>query len=81
MQDFYIRKIIQHRVKIDNDKVESGIVHGMIIGHDLMLQLGPLVDFNHQVIQLYGVTGHMKETRGLLGQSDLSNHNMHNVII
>ena len=32
-------------------KGKSGIGYGMIIGNDLMLQLGLLVDFKHEVLQ------------------------------
>ena len=41
----------------------------MIIGHDLMLQLGLLSEFKHQVLQWDGVTVPMKEPSGLLGKS------------
>ena len=40
MLEFSIRKIIEHRFHVDNDKGELGIGYDMIIGCDLMLQLG-----------------------------------------
>ena len=42
----------------------------MIIGRDLMVQLGLVVDFKSQFFQWDGTTVHMKETSGLLGKSD-----------
>ena len=39
----------------------------MIIGRDLMVQLGLMADFKRQVLQWDGATVHMKEPRILLG--------------
>ena len=44
----------------------------MIIGRDLMVQLGMTANFKRQVLQ-WGVDNvHTKEPSGLLGQSDLT---------
>ena len=53
----------------------------MIIGRDLMVQLGLLADFKRQVLQLEGVTVTMKEPRGLIGQTDINSCEMLEVVI
>ena len=40
MPDFSISNIINHRSYVNNDKVELDIGYGMIIGRDLMIQIG-----------------------------------------
>ena len=40
MLELSIRNIIEHQFHVDNDKGESGIGYDMIIGRDLMVQLG-----------------------------------------
>ena len=53
----------------------------MIIGHDLMLQLGLTEDFKRQALQWDGATVLMKEPIGLIGKPDLSKREIHNVVI
>ena len=53
----------------------------MIIGHDLMVQLGLASGFKHQVLQWDGTTVHMKESSNFLGQSDLTKHEIREVVI
>ena len=53
----------------------------MIIGRDLMLHLGLTVDFKRQVLQWDGTTVNMKESRNLLGQSDLTKREMREVVM
>ena len=53
----------------------------MIIGRDLMVQLGLSDDFKRQVLQWYGATVHMKDPRSLLGQSNLTKSEMHEVVM
>ena len=67
MTEFSISKIINHCFHVDNNKSESGIGYDMIIGRDLMVQLGLTEDFQRQVIQWDGATVHMKEPSILLG--------------
>ena len=81
MPGFSRRKIIEHPFHVDNDKGESGIGYDIIIGHDLMVQLGPLADFKRQVLQWDGVKVTMKEPIGLLGKSYLTIQEMRKVII
>ena len=50
MPEFYISKIILHRFHVDNNEDESGIVYDMVIGRDLMVQLGLLSDFTLKVL-------------------------------
>ena len=70
MTEFSSSKIIEHHFHVDNRKVESSIVYAMIIGSDLMVQLGLAANFNHQVLQWYDATVPMKEPINLLGKSD-----------
>ena len=53
----------------------------MIIGCDLMVQLGLLDVFKFQVLQWDGATAPTKEPSCLLGQTDLTSCNMHQVIM
>ena len=53
----------------------------MIICHDLMVKLGLSDDFKRQLLQFYGVTVPMKEPSGLLGKSDLTSHEMSEVVM
>ena len=56
MPEFSIRNIIPHRFNADSNEGESGIGYDIIIGRDLMVQLGLLADSNNQVLQWNGVT-------------------------
>ena len=53
--------IIQHRFHVDNYIGESGIVYDMIIGHNLIVQLGLSANFQRQTFQWNGVTVPMKK--------------------
>ena len=53
----------------------------MIIGHYLMVKLGLTDKFKHKVLQWDGATVYMKELRGLIGKSDLTKHDMHEVVM
>ena len=53
----------------------------MIIGRDLMVQLGLTDDFNRQVLQCDGATVHLKEPRNLIGRSDLTKREMRDVVM
>ena len=48
---FYSSKIINHRFHVYNEKGESGIGYAMIIGRDLIVQLGQTAEFKCKVIQ------------------------------
>ena len=65
--EFYISKIILHLFHFDSNEVKLGIGYDMIIGRDLMVQLGLLGDFKHQVLQLDGVTIPIKEPISMIG--------------
>ena len=54
MPELSSSKIINHRFHVDNDKIESSIWYDMIIGLDLMVQLGLTTKFKRQVLQWYG---------------------------
>ena len=53
----------------------------MIIGRDLMVQLGLTANFKRQFLQWYGATVYMKQPSGLLGQSYLTKRNMREVVM
>ena len=81
MPSFSSSKIILHHFYIDNNEGESGIGYDMIIGRDLMVQLGLLVDFKRQLLQWYGLTVPMKEPSGLIGQIDITSCEMCEVVM
>ena len=53
----------------------------MIIGRDLMVKLGLTTKFKRQVLQWYVVTVHMKESRNLLGKSNITKREMCEVVM
>ena len=53
----------------------------MIIVRDIMVQICLTSDFKCQVIQWDGATVHMKEPSGLIGQSDLTNRDLREVVM
>ena len=53
----------------------------MIIGCDLMVQLGLMADFKRQFFQWGGATVTMKDPSGLLGKHDLSKHEIREVFM
>ena len=53
----------------------------MIIGRDLMVQLGMTADFKFQFLQWDGTTLHMKDPSGLLGQSDITKRKMREMVM
>ena len=72
MSDFLSSKIINHHFRVNNDKGESGIRYEIIIGCDLMVNLVLTADSDHQVVQWYGATIHMKEPSSFIGKFDLT---------
>ena len=74
-------KIINHRFHVDNKKSDSGIGYDMIIGHDLIVQIGLTADFKRQVLQWGGSTVNMKEPSSFLGKFDLTKREMHKVVM
>ena len=81
MLEFSVSNIINHSFHVDNYEGKSGIGYDIIIGRDLMVQLGSTANFKRQVLQWGGTTVHMKESRKLLGQSDLTNREMREVVM
>ena len=66
MPDFSNSKIIEYHFHVKTYKGKLGIGYGMIIGRDLMVQLGLSADFKHQILQWHGVTLPMKEPSSLI---------------
>ena len=81
MPEFSSSKIFNHRFHVDIDKGKSVMGYDMIIGRDLMVQLGLTADFKREVLQCNGATVHMKEPRILLGQSNLTKREMREVVM
>ena len=81
MTEFSSRNIINHHFHVKNNKGESGIGYDMIIGRELMVQLGLTVNFKHQFLQWDGATLHMKEPRGLIGKSNLNKRDMRKLVM
>ena len=81
MLEFSGSKIIDHCFHIENNEGESGIGYDMIIGRDMMVQLGLTTNFKHQLLQWDGTTVHMKDPRNLLGQSDPTKLEMSEVVM
>ena len=74
-------RIINHCFHVYNDEGESGICYDMIIGRDLMVQLGFTAYFKLQFLQWDVTTVHIKESRNLLEQSDLTKRKMREVVM
>ena len=53
----------------------------MIIGRELMVQLGPPAEFKHQVLQWDGVTVPMKDPIGMIGKLDITSRYMCEVVM
>ena len=81
MLDFSSSKIISHQFHVDHNEGESGISFEMIIGRDLMVQLGILAEFKHKILQWDGAKVPMKEPSCMLGKTDITSHEMCEVVI
>ena len=53
----------------------------MIIGHDLMVQLGLKAEFGHKILEWDDTVVPMNDPVNLLGQTDLTKRNMGEVVI
>ena len=81
MPEFSNSKTINHHFHVDNNKGESGIGYDMIIGHELMVQLGLTDNFKRQLLQWDGATVHMKEQSSLIWKSDLTKCDVRDVVM
>ena len=81
MLELSTSRIINQRFHVDNDERELGIGYDTIIGRDLMVQLGLTTKFKRQVIQWDGAIVYMKESRNLLGKSNLTKREMREVVM
>ena len=81
MPEFCVNKITNHRFHVDNYEGELGISYYMIIGRDLMVQLGLTADFKRQFLQWDGTNVHMKEPSNLIGQTDLTKREICEVVM
>ena len=81
MSESSSRNIIYQHFHVDSDKTESGIGYVMIIGRDLMVQLGLSSNFKLKVLKWDGEPVPVKELSDLLGKSDLTSCEMCEVVI
>ena len=81
MPEFSSSNIKVHRFHVDNNKGELGIGYDMIIGHDLVVQLGLTANFKRQVLQWDGAAVPMKYPIELLGKQYLTSSEMHDVVM
>ena len=81
MLEYFSSKIMNDCLHVDNNNGELDIVYDMIIGHELMVQLGLMDDFKRQILQLNGITLHMKDPRIFLGKSNLTKRKMRKVVM
>ena len=81
MPKFSISRIIAHRFHVYNDKVILGIGYDMIVGCDLMIQLGLSSDFKLQVLKWDGLTAPTKDPSGMIGKTDLTSCEMRKVVM
>ena len=81
MPEFSSRKIINHYFHANNDYCKSSIAYDMLIGRDMMVQLGLTDKFKYKVLQWDVTTVHMKEPSGLLRQSVLTKYKIYKVVI
>ena len=81
MPEFSSSKIINHHFHVNNNKGDLGIGYSMIIGRDLMVQIGLTANFKHQFLQWGGATVHMKEPNSMIGQSNIHKYEMGEVFI
>ena len=81
MLEFSNSKITYRRFHGDIYKGQLGIGYDMIMGSDLMVQLGLMANFKHQLLQWYGATVHMKDPGILLGPSNLTKSEMSKVMM
>ena len=65
-----------HHFHVDKNEGQLVIGYDMIVGRNLMLQLGLLVDFKQQVLQCNDYSVPMKEPIILVGQIYLTSHKM-----
>ena len=70
-----------HRFHIDKNEGESDIYYDIIIGSNMMVQVGLLAKFMNKVLRWGGVTVPMKEPSGLIGKSYLTILDMHEVVM
>ena len=81
MPDFSSSKIVSHKFHVDNNEGESVIGYEIVIGRDLMLQLGLSAKFKYQALKCYGFTVTMKESNGLLEKTDLTSCKIRNMVM
>ena len=66
---------------VDNNEGQSVIGYDMIVGRDLILQLGLLAKFKYPFFQCDGATVPMKEPSGLLWQTYITSCEMYKLVM
>ena len=67
MLEFSIKKILLNHFNVDNNKGELGIGYEIITVHDLMVKIGLMANFKHQVLQWDDTAVPTKDPRILIG--------------
>ena len=73
--------MITHRFHAENAQIDAGIVYGMIVDRDIMLQLGLKFNFERQILEWYETIITMVVPGNLLGQSDLTKLYMQEIVM
>ena len=59
----------------------QGIVYDTIINRNMMVKLGLSANFKRQLFHLDGATSQMKQPRDMMGQTDLTSREIHEVVM
>ena len=81
MSKFSSIKIISHCFHVYKNEVEVGIVNDIIIDHDLVVQLGIQAGFKRRLLQGDDSLVQIKETSGLVGQTDLTSFKISKMVM
>ena len=81
MPEFSSSKIILHHFNVGNNEGKSVIGYDMIIDRNLIVHIFIQANFKCQVLKWDVDTVTIKEPSGLLGQTDLTSREMHEVVM
>ena len=81
MTKFSSSKIITHCFHVENAQGDARIGYNMIIGCDLMVQLGLKANFESQILEWDEAVIFKKYQGNFLGQYDLTKHNIREVVM
>ena len=61
MLELFLRTFITHQFQVDDNEGDTLICYDMIIGHNLMVQLGLVASFNCNVLEWYNTVVPIKD--------------------